>query len=518
MGFGSGVGAFAQGFTQGLSQSDAIAKQWREQQIKREIAKVMGNQGVDRGVEDEALWRSDLSPEQRAMLEQQTGKLGLSRVGNRDFGTPTEAQAFAEQYNSPEQQMSRVADVYGKYGDVERALGLRRDVQNMAFQRQQMDLAKAADARAAEQSRMQADIFKHTQDEWKAKEALKAGLQRASADAASEQASYEAGMRDLSRMTPAEYKALRSGKADTLWMSEMAGLKRGKGDELRARAQVYAQLGGPENEANAALMRKDADAADAEGLQEALKRMNAGDLAGANVMWNARGEFNGQLATRTYIDKKTGKKMVDLFDIRTGQSESLPMDELELTAKERMQQALKERELAMMERYRQAMAANSGAGSKSAGYGVIGSVDGKPVYQQAGKMGFWMKDDKGNVVEYLGPMDKIKGLAADKPQRPQYSASDVKALVEAGVVTAEEGKKLMGMPGKYDGLDGVFGAPQAATPPAQPKPEKVTGVQDRELRRELAGIKQQLDKLGDVGPTSYQLKKRAAEINALLGR
>jgi hypothetical protein len=153
-----------------------LGQKWREQQIKAEISKAMGKKELDVGVDDPALWDSSLSPEQRSQLEAQTGGMGLSRVGNRAFANEYDAKTYADQYNSLSGQYGRAADVYNRFGETDKALGLQRDKQMLDNSEQAAKLALAADRRQEQMATQQGKSFEWQATEQKRKDDLQENL------------------------------------------------------------------------------------------------------------------------------------------------------------------------------------------------------------------------------------------------------------------------------------------------------------------------------------------------------
>lgn len=339
------VGSFMGGLGRGWDQGKKMADDVRERRMRKDIEQASQERAeVDAGMEDEALWRSDNSAQQARMLEEQTGGMGLHRVRGKEYGRLSDATQAADKFNSLEGRYGRLAGVYARHGQAEKAMAFEKAIQDIAQQKQVADEATKRTAIAEK-------TFARQEGDWAKSDALDAALAQASRGYAGDQASMRVALGDLSRMTPEEWAMISAGKADMSVLGQLGGLQRGEGDLNRALAGAYEQFGGAKGVADANRLRKEARAYDKEGLSEALDKARAGDMLGATMLWNGKGEFTGQIPTRVYTDPKTKEEYVEWVDLRTGKAGKASTAELEMNVKERRTDELARREQARKEKH-----------------------------------------------------------------------------------------------------------------------------------------------------------------------
>jgi len=282
-----------------------LSQKWRAQQIKDEISKAVGRKEVDTGVDDPALWDSSLSPEQRSQLEAQTGSMGLSRVGDRSFSTPHEANVYADQYNSLGGQYGRAADVYAQFGEVDKSLGLRRDKQQMDNAERAAKMAEDMNRRQEQQAAQQGEVFARQQADWAMKDAVTGGVKRAADAGASVQALGAIDKNELLRSFGGNRAAMDA------YLAEASGAG-SAGNQARMIAQSAREAG---DITTATTQEAAANAEDAKSATMAYDALRSGDIQKANVLWNSRGT-TGQLIVPAGKNKK-GEALYNIVDLKS---------------------------------------------------------------------------------------------------------------------------------------------------------------------------------------------------------
>jgi hypothetical protein len=276
-------GSFFGGMATGIPVGQGLGKQWRDRKMRDEIAEAMKERQAELGAEDEALWQSDLSDQQRRMLQAQTGDMETSRVGLQTFSTPTEAKAYADQYNSMPGRMRRTADIYNKYGYADKAMGLHKDLYSM-------EQSKLAAEREGE--RLAMEKARHGQ-----------------AQTLFEQQQAEQGRKTNYRDA---YNAMQ-------WVTDPkdrdVGLRAVHGalGDIGAAEQFDAQRLQAEaaQRANEAQKRQDDEAT----AIMAYGRLRRGDVAGANALFNSKG--TPMLIVNSGKTDKSGQGIYQVFDPAT---------------------------------------------------------------------------------------------------------------------------------------------------------------------------------------------------------
>jgi len=164
MSFGNALTGFMRGL---YSNGDPFAKM-RKYEIERQVKDALEGKSASLGVDDPALWMSDVSPQQQEMLHAQTSDMGLHQFNGKNFVGETDALAAANQYNAAPAKMQRLADVYGRFGDAEKAMNY-----GLAAERYQRDAAQQA--RAEEEYTRKERERAGTEGRMKALRALLAG-------------------------------------------------------------------------------------------------------------------------------------------------------------------------------------------------------------------------------------------------------------------------------------------------------------------------------------------------------
>lgn len=338
------VGSFMGGLGRGWDQGKKMADDVRERRMRKDIEQASQERAeVDAGMEDEALWRSDNSAQQARMLEEQTGGMGLHRAGGKDYANLADATQAADKFNSLEGRYGRLAGVYARHGQAEKAMAFEKAIQDIAHQKQVADEATKRTALAEKQF----------------------GLEQARHDLTMGEHSRKENLREA-------YNA-------------MQGVVDPKDRDVGVRA-VYGALGdvGAAEQYDAQLLQRDAATAtlarqraddDRKTTIDAYNALRTGNVAKANVEFNKLGTAKLVITTGK-TDKKTGQPIYQVFDPKTKTLEisgtpdqlitqALPYAEAQQIIYNQRMLELKERELKLDHQAKMAaVAAKGGTGAE----------------------------------------------------------------------------------------------------------------------------------------------------------
>lgn len=288
------LGSFMGGAARGWDQGVKMAKDVRDRRMRKEVEEEAKKRAeVDEGYDDPVLWQSDITPgsEQARMLEQQTGGMGLSRAGGRDFASVDAARQYADKFNSVEGQYGRLADVYARHGEAEKAMGLRKQVQDMETQKRAAEeaakrtaLAEKQYGLAERQAAQQDTLFGQQQEELQRRRDYRDALGAYEAMAASDPEGARLGLR-------ATHAALGDVGAAAKFDTDRAAADRQRMADDEATAIA------------------------------AFGALRNGRVADANALFNQRGTAKLIVATGK-TDKKTGQAIYQVFDPKTKRMET----------------------------------------------------------------------------------------------------------------------------------------------------------------------------------------------------
>jgi hypothetical protein len=331
------------GITRGAMSDAEVSKAMEEkpaESVGGDYQKSMGLEGAD---------------QQAAQLKAQDDAFGIdgakATADSLNYAandpTPASAQGLTTRYSmfgkdsdtplSPEQvdeaRMSKVADIYTKYGMADKGLAMKKQVSDSQRQR-------TADARQVVTDAREGERFDHEKKGWAAKEAetarnadVRAGLtaafkgQREAVEGSDNAARYQADLagaengRSLEATirasagpdaTPDEIDTAIAAFRQSIGDATSAHNAAGMGNLYKQMAQTYGEIGQDPEKA-----MKFMQMADAEGVPKLIEAAKTGNVDAMNKLWNSTGQARG-IVKSIGQNKTTGDLLAVVIDPYSG--------------------------------------------------------------------------------------------------------------------------------------------------------------------------------------------------------